>query len=147
MTYYYLDGQNQARGPVTLEQLCSLAAVGTLNAASLVAPVGSQQWVPIGSVISDIAIPLVQPVEPLAIWSFVMSLGGLLCCGLLLGVPGVVFGHIALSNIATKPYLQGRGFAIAGLIIGYLAIAFWILSLAFFLVVSAVQGASGPASY
>lgn len=147
MQYYYVDGQNQARGPVTLEQLSSLAAAGSLNAASLVAPVGSQQWVPIGSVISDIAIPLVRPTEPLAIWSFVMSLCGLLCCGLLLGVPGVVCGHIALSSIATKPYLQGRGFAIAGLIIGYLAIAFWILSLTFFLVVSAVQGISDPASH
>ena len=101
---------------------------------------------PIGSVISDVAIPLAPATEPLAIWSFVMSLCGLLCCGLLLGIPAVICGHLALSNIRSKPYLQGKGFAIAGLIIGYISIAFWILYLAFFVVVGVVEGLSGPAS-
>lgn len=146
MEYYYVDSHNQARGPVTLEQLRSLAVAGTLNAGSLVAPVGSQQWMPIGSVISDVAMHLAPATEPLAIWSFVMSLCSLLCCGLLLGIPGVICGHLALSNIGSKPYLQGKGFAIAGLIIGYISIAFWILYLAFFVVVGVVQGFSDPAS-
>lgn len=41
-------------------------------------------------------------------------------------VAGVIFGHIALHQINTKKY-TGKGLAYAGLIIGYLGVAFFIL--------------------
>jgi Domain of unknown function (DUF4190)/GYF domain 2 len=66
-------------------------------------------------------------VEPLAIWSLVLSALGLVCCGFILGIPGVICGHIALSKIRTQPGLEGRGLAIAGLVIGYASIAFWLI--------------------
>ena len=47
-------------------------------------------------------------------------------------VLAVIFGHVALSQIKKSNGTQtGRGFAIAGLILGYLAIAFFILALIF----------------
>jgi hypothetical protein len=89
------------------------------------------------------AVPPVQPgaattstpvvkTEPLAIWSLVLSLLGLFCCGFVLGIGGVVCGHLALSKLQREPQLQGRGLATAGLIIGYLAIVFWVMYVVFF---------------
>ena len=81
--------------------------------------------------IASAAVPVVRT-EPLAIWSFVLSLLGLLCCGFVLGVPGVICGHLALSKLQKDRQLQGKGLATAGLIIGYVAIACWIIYLALF---------------
>jgi Domain of unknown function (DUF4190)/GYF domain 2 len=89
------------------------------------------------------AVPPVQPgaaptattvvkTEPLAIWSLVLSLLGLFCCGFVLGIGGVVCGHLALSKLQREPQLQGKGLATAGLIIGYFAIAFWLIYIVFF---------------
>ena len=51
----------------------------------------------------------------LAIVSFVTSIIGF-------GLVGVITGHIALSQIK-KTHEQGRGLALAGVIIGYVSIA------------------------
>ena len=70
--------------------------------------------------------------EPLAIWSFVLGVLSLVCCGFILGVPAVICGHLALSKLQKDPQLQGKGLATAGLIIGYVAIAFWLMYVVFF---------------
>lgn len=76
------------------------------------------------------------PNEPLAVWSLVLSL--LSVCGWcctpvgITAIGGVVCGHLALSRIKAEPRLQGHGLAVAGLIIGYCAIAGWLLKLIFF---------------
>lgn len=57
--------------------------------------------------------PLPQRTSGLAITSFVLSL----CC---LGLPGVICGHIALSQIKKAGgALKGSGLAIAALVLGY----------------------------
>jgi hypothetical protein len=71
-----------------------------------------------------------QRTEPLAIWSFVLSIVSLVCCGFIIGIPAVIMGHLALSNIRKTPSLGGRGLAIAGLVIGYVSCAFWIIWIA-----------------
>jgi hypothetical protein len=83
------------------------------------------------------AIPApAAPNEPLAVWSLVLSL--LAVCGIcctpvgITAIAGVVCGHLALSRIKANPQLQGHGLAVAGLIIGYCAIAGWILKILFF---------------
>ena len=81
--------------------------------------------------VASAAVPVVKT-EPLAIWSFVLSLLGLVCCGFVLGIPGVICGHLALSKLQKDPQLQGKGLATAGLVIGYVAIACWIIYLALF---------------
>ena len=45
---------------------------------------------------------------------------------------GIIFGHIALSQIKRQPRQEGYGLAIAGLVIGYV---FLVLALAFMLLV------------
>jgi hypothetical protein len=52
---------------------------------------------------------------------------GLFCLGILAGIPAIVCGHLALSNMNRNPYLHGRGSASAGLIMGYLGSIFWII--------------------
>jgi len=39
-------------------------------------------------------------------------------------VVGVILGHVALKQIKSTG-TKGRGLAIAGLVVGYLAVAFW----------------------
>lgn len=49
-----------------------------------------------------------------------------LVLGILTGFFGIVFGHIALSQIK-RTGQAGYGMALAGLIIGYAWLAFWVL--------------------
>ena len=69
--------------------------------------------------------------EQLAVLSLIFSLLGVcgFCCGLFLAsaVAGIVCGHIALSRIKANPELEGRNLAVAGLVIGYVAIAGWLI--------------------
>ena len=64
--------------------------------------------------------------NPLAVISFVLS-----CFSLFTGITwigGIIFGHIALSQIKRDPTQSGKGFAIAALIIGYMIFCGIILS-------------------
>jgi len=44
----------------------------------------------------------------------------------------VVFGHIAVSSCGRDPNLDGKGLAIAGLVMGWICLAGWILLVLFF---------------
>jgi len=158
-------------GPFSLEEINRQLAAGTLSLSDNAWYEGAAGWMPLSSVpgvtgatsapppVSPAtpiapASPVVSPVatapavpraptEPLAIWSFVLSLVGLLgfCCGgPMLGIAAVVCGHLGLSKINANPQLQGRGLAVAGLVIGYLAIVSWALYLIFFGGLAAMQG-------
>jgi prepilin-type processing-associated H-X9-DG protein len=60
---------------------------------------------------------------PLAIWSLVLGIVGLLCCGLFSGIPAVICGHMAQSRIKQSGgTLGGGGLAIGGLVTGYIGI-------------------------
>jgi Domain of unknown function (DUF4190) len=105
-------------------KLAALSQFPELGAAAPAAPPTQISAVPSGTAVIK--------TEPLAIWSLVLSLLGLFCCGFVLGIGGVVCGHLALSKIQKEPQLQGKDLATAGLIIGYLAIVFWVIYLVFF---------------
>lgn len=61
----------------------------------------------------------------MAIASLVTGLIGLLLCGVT-AILGVIFGHVSLSQIK-RTGEDGRGMAIAGLVISYFSIAAWVL--------------------
>ncbi|UCG59667.1 MAG: DUF4190 domain-containing protein [Phycisphaerales bacterium] len=65
--------------------------------------------------------PTAARTSGLAIASLVCSLLGP-CCSL----PAIICGHVALRKIQRDPALTGRGIALAGLIIGYVILAFSI---------------------
>ena len=64
----------------------------------------------------------------LAIWSLVLGILSLACFSIFSGIPGVICGHKALSRIKRSGGLiSGQGLAIAGLVTGYLGIAWAII--------------------
>lgn len=72
---------------------------------------------------------LEQPkTSKLAIWSLVLGILSLLCFSIFAGIPGVICGHKALSRIKQSAgALTGQGLAIAGLVTGYLGIAWAVI--------------------
>jgi hypothetical protein len=89
----------------------------------------------VGGPVTAVPAPTSQT-EQLAVWSLVLSL--LAVCGFcctpvgIMAIGGVICGHLALSKIKATPGLEGHGLAVAGVIIGYCAIAGWLLKMIFF---------------
>lgn len=84
-------------------------------------------------------VPAVVPTSGYATASLILGLTTFLTGGIS-GILAVIFGHLATRE--TKSGARaGHGMAIAGLILGYLAIAGWILFL--FLLSIGVIGAAG----
>lgn len=73
-------------------------------------------------------IPAAGPEETsgLAIASLVLSLA-VFIIGPLGSIPGIICGHLALGKINQNARVTGRGIAIAGLVIGYLGLVFFVL--------------------
>ena len=61
----------------------------------------------------------------LAVWSLVLGILSLTCFSIFAAIPGVICGHKAIWGIEKSGGgLSGKGLAIAGLITGYIGIAF-----------------------
>ncbi|MGW1679548.1 DUF4190 domain-containing protein [Saccharopolyspora sp. NPDC002376] len=82
---------------------------------------GQPAYVPV------VGVSVLPPNNGLAVASMVVSLVGipLMCAwiGFLLGILGVVFGHIAQTQIK-RDGTRGSGMAMAGIVIGYCIIGF-----------------------
>lgn len=64
----------------------------------------------------------------LAIWSLVLGILSLVCFTIFAAIPGVICGHKALGKIKrSNGMLTGQGLAIAGLVTGYLGIAWAVI--------------------
>lgn len=154
-------------GPFSLEEVKSKLAAGTLSLTDQAWYEGAAGWAPLSTVpgvsgaASSGAVPTTPAVsapvspttpvapaplspsgktEPLALWAFILSLVGLLCCGPVVSVGGIICGHLALSRFNQQPQLQGRGLAMAGLIIGYLGAVCWLIYIIFMGGLAAIQG-------
>ncbi|RSN57371.1 DUF4190 domain-containing protein [Amycolatopsis sp. WAC 04182] len=81
------------------------------------------------------------PDQGMAVASLVCSLIGLLMC--FPAILGIIFGHIALSK-AKRGEAGGQGMAQAGMIIGYVVTALWLIPviLWFIFVVLAIGAAN-----
>ena len=154
-------------GPFSIEEINRQLAAGTLSLSDNAWYEGAAGWAPLSTVpgitgaapsstppttpvvtpavpaVAVTPVPAAAPTEPLAIWSLVLGLVGRLgfCCGgPMLGIGAIVCGHLGLSKINANPHLQGRGLAVAGLVIGYFAVVSWLLYLIFFGGLAALQG-------
>lgn len=168
----HIARNGQPMGPFSLDEVNRQLAAGTLTLADQAWYEGAAGWAPLSSVpgvsgsgtsgspspaattpsVPAATSPAVggaviasapsSQTEPLAIWSLVLGLVGLLsfCCGPAFGIGAVVCGHLALSKIKARPQLEGRGLALAGLIIGYFAALSWLLYLLFFGGIAMLQG-------
>jgi serine/threonine protein kinase len=68
--------------------------------------------------------------DPCAIASFALGIGSFILWPLG-ALPAIVFGHVSRARIWKNPALEGKGFALVGLILGYLFLALSILFLIF----------------
>ena len=72
-----------------------------------------------------------------ALWSMILGILGLVCCGLFAGVPALILGNMATKEIDNSGGMQtGRGMARAGVILGVISIVWSVIS--FILLVSGV---------
>lgn len=73
----------------------------------------------------------------LAVVSLVCGLLGWSLLPLVGSIAAVVTGHMARAEIRRTPGLDGDGLAVAGLVLGYLAVALAVLAALFFVLVFA----------
>jgi len=74
-----------------------------------------------------------------------LAIASLVCSLLSLGLVGVILGHLALGEIKRSNGLkEGRGLAIAGLIIGYLEIALGVAVVLIFIISALLLRATPP---
>jgi hypothetical protein len=68
-----------------------------------------------------------------AVWSLVLGILGLVCCGFLTGVPALILGKQAQTEIDASHGMQGgRGMATAGFVLGIISIVLGVLGLILF---------------
>ena len=87
--------------------------------------------------------PPVQKPQTNAILALVLSCVGIATCGVT-SIVGVIFGHIAMARIK-RGEEDGRGMALAGVIVGYVVIAGYLLYLA--VIVIAIIAAANQSTY
>ncbi len=64
----------------------------------------------------------------MAIWAMVTGIISILCCCQILAPVSIVLGAVALSHLKNHPELRGSGFAIAGIVLGAVALLMLITS-------------------
>jgi hypothetical protein len=65
-----------------------------------------------------------------ALWSMILGILGVVCCGFLAGIPAVILGNNARREVQASGGAQtGEGMAKAGVILGWIAIALGVLGL------------------
>src|SRR5438477_2639315 len=89
------------------------------------------------------SIPARLPrIAPLAIVSVVLAVLSFACIPIFPVIPAIVCGHLAWSKISKSGgALHGKGIAVVGLIVGYLAIPWAFLQISF--LVGMIQGERG----
>jgi hypothetical protein len=122
----------------------AMLASGMIHGSTFIWREGMESWLPLARhpewaprISSSAGVPIsgyggVPPTNGMAIASMVcglVSLPMMLGCwlGIVVGIPAVICGHIALSQMKHMAIPQGRGLAITGLITGYLSIGLTLL--------------------
>ena len=80
---------------------------------------------------SPYGAPVPQGTNSKAVWSLVLGILGILCCGFFTGIPALILGRSAQNEIATSGQ-GGAGMAKAGFILGIISIVLGIISIILF---------------
>jgi hypothetical protein len=152
---YNLIGADQKEyGPVAAEEVRAWIAEGRANGQTLARFEGGP-WKPLstfpefavtlGAAPQPPPVPLAQApltgrapaTNSMAVAGLVMGIlsmtVGLVCCGLVFSILGIIFSSVALSQIKKSPTQQtGRNLAIIGLVLSLLGMAFQIVIIVVF---------------
>jgi hypothetical protein len=156
--YKIIGADGREYGPISAEQMREWIAEGRANAQTRAMVEGAGQWKPLTEYLefapvlgrtppalgAPAPISIIPPrrTNSLAVMSLLagilaMTCGMCCCYGLPFNVLGVVFSLVALAQIRNDPQTQdGRGLAIAGLVLSLLSIAAAFLFFTFGLALS-----------
>jgi hypothetical protein len=142
----YIHRNNQQLGPFTEDEVKAQLAAGTLSAQDHVWWQGQQGWIPLaqsflvtGATPPVPGAPAVPPTATAAVaggtapTTSSVAIAALVCgclsiiCSIFTAIPAIILGHMGMSQTRKNPALQGRGMALAGLILGYVFTAFGLL--------------------
>jgi hypothetical protein len=138
--YKIIGADQKEYGPITADQLRLWISEGRVNAQTRVLQEGTTVWKTV-SQLPEFAMASVPPIAPiampppasqnnqLAVWSLVTGLISVVCCCNILGPLPLVLGIIALSQLKHNPHQTGSGFAIAGIVLGVVALILMVLSI------------------
>lgn len=171
MQWFYAD-ENRGQHAVNADDLPHLIASGVIRAGTLVWNESMTDWRPAAQALPDLfpysaSPPLLTsaqrrelapltgpafpgqraPVDVLAILSLVFGILSILVCGPFLGIPAVICGHIGRKRARAEvlPSSNG-GLCLAGLITGYIGLAFTLVFVVFYataLIAAIASGANG----
>jgi hypothetical protein len=146
MGHWYYGENGQQVGPVDEGSIRAGIHQGRVSLQTLVWREGMPDWLPLSQVpelSGQTVVPTGHPASPYtppgapyqpyaqnfaptsgnAIASMVCGIMGLVTCLIILGIPAVICGHLALKQINESALpMGGRGMALSGLIMGYIQI-------------------------
>ncbi|HKW27877.1 MAG TPA: DUF4190 domain-containing protein [Verrucomicrobiae bacterium] len=141
--YRIIGADGRQYGPVSAEQLQQWIAEGRANAQTHTLAEGATEWKPLGAALEfatcfapqtppTISPPIPGPVRKTNSSAMAGLIFGILaffcCCKFLFGPLGIIFSLVGLSQINRHPeYYEGRGLAIAGLVLSILSLLLAVL--------------------
>lgn len=150
--YRIIGADGRQYGPVSAEQLQQWIAEGRANAQTHTLAEGATEWKPLGVVPEfatrfapqtppTISPPVPGPVRKTNSNAMAGLIFGILaffcCCKFLFGPLGIIFSLVGLSQINRHPeFYEGRGLAIAGLVLSILSLLLAVL----FILIALVTG-------
>jgi hypothetical protein len=144
--YKIIGADQKEYGPISADQLRQWISEGRINANTKIQLEGSGVWksasefpefstvLPVlppplhTAPISMGPTPAPAKVNLTAVWAMVVGIVTLLCCQVL-GPVGIILGCVALSQIKKSPGQTGSGFAIAGIVLGILALILVVIGI------------------
>jgi type II secretory pathway pseudopilin PulG len=130
----FIEHQGRQTGPYSLEQIQAGLSSGLYQPINLVWYQGASGWMPLSVLLNNLSGAVGNPYHGqsqnsgYAVASMVLGIVSFVC--LITSIPAVICGHIARNHIKrSHGRLTGDGFAIAGLVTGYICLA--ILCIAF----------------
>lgn len=79
------------------------------------------------------------PKNSLGVWSLVLGIVGIVLCGFFTGIPAIIVGSKAKKAVAAGEANNG-GMALAGIILGWVSIAFMVLGIIFLIAIGGFTG-------
>jgi hypothetical protein len=142
--YKIIGADGREYGPVAAGQLRQWLAEGRANAQTLALAPGAQEWKPLGALpefagqVAPPGPPVIGPLPGISMpgqprKTNAFAVGGLIfgilslmcCCGCPFNILGLVFSFVGLLQINRHPeFYEGRGAAIAGLILSGASLLF-----------------------
>ena len=137
----FVQHGGQQLGPFTEAELKAQLASGAISLDDHVWWQGQGNWIPLSQsqfapgatpaipgtpVVPGTPLPVAGPNSNLALAALICGCVSIICW-LLASLPAIILGHMGLSQIKKNPGMQGRGMALAGLILGYVTMGFFLI--------------------